>query len=198
VKFHPGSYIRHALLRALLPCAQAPALVLLPGCATPIPASAPASPLPYLISRDGALRYRLPQGWFDAPADTLADDRCVWLVRDDYAGSLTVREVHMRAVEKTDLEGEGLLQVAKLTAALETARKPGILRREPDRSRINGRNTVTYDVDYSGSGDRTRTVLLASEGRVFAVTALVNGAAPQGTEKDVFGVLQSFVAGLRL
>jgi hypothetical protein len=119
-------------------------------------------------------------------------------MRDDYAGSLTVRQVHLRAVERADLGGEGLLQVAKLTAALETSSKPGILAGEPERYHVNGREAVSYDVEYSGSGDRTRTVLLPADGHVYAFTALVNGTAPPGAVKEIFGVLQSFLAALRL
>ena len=168
------------------------------GCATPGPAAASAPAPSYSLSRDGGIRYRLPAGWFDVTSDTLSADRSVWLVRDDYAGSLTVRQVHVRAVERADLGGEGLLQVAKLTAVLETSSKPGTIAQEPDRYRVNGREGVSYDVEYSGSGDRTRTVLLAVDGRVYAFTALVNGTAPPGAVKEIFGVLQSFLAALHL
>lgn len=167
------------------------------GCATPGPAAA-NPPASYFVSRDGAIRYRLPAGWFDVTPDTVSVDRAVFLVRDDYAGSLTVRQVHIRAVDKADLGGEGLLEVAKLTAALETSSKPGMLAREPDRYPVNGREAVSYDVEYNGSGDRTRTVLLAVDGRLYALTALVNGTAPPGAVREIFGVLQIFIASLRL
>ncbi|HTY57289.1 MAG TPA: hypothetical protein VMF59_00670 [Bacteroidota bacterium] len=168
------------------------------GCAPPPPgAGTSSSSEVYAVSRDGTIRYRLPAGWFDAAADTLAADRTVWLVRDDYAGSLTVRQVHLRAVDAGDLGGEGLLQVAKLTAALESSTKPGIIAREPDRADVGGREAVSYDLEYRGSGDRTRTVLLASAGRIYAVTALVNGTAPPGAGKEIFALLGSFIAALR-
>lgn len=170
---------------------------LLPACVPPPPAAAPAAPVPYAVSRDGTIRYRLPAGWFDAAADSVAADRAVWLVRDDYAGSLTVRQVHVRALERGDLGGEGLLQVAKLTAALETSSKPGIVTREPGRTDIGGREAVTYDLEYNGSGDMTRTVVLASDGRIYAVTALVNGTARQEAGKEILAALQTFLEALR-
>jgi hypothetical protein len=166
------------------------------GCAAPAPAVSTAASSP-LLSRDRALLYRIPAGWFDVTSDTLAADCVAWLVREDYAGTLTVRQVHMQAVTSADLSGEGLLQVARLTAALETSSKPGMLARGPDRIEVNGKNAVSYDVEYSGSGDRTRTVLLVSPGKVYAVTALVNGTAPQGAGKEIFASLQSFLAALR-
>jgi hypothetical protein len=168
------------------------------GCATPGPAAAKIPPLPYFLSRDGAIRYHLPAGWFDVSADTVPAGRAVFLVRDDYAGSLTVRQVFMRAVNRGDLEGEGLLQVARLTAALDTSGRPGILVREPERYPVNGKEAVSYDVVYGGSGDMARTVLLAAEGRLYAFTAFVNGTAPPGAGKEIFGVLQTFIAGVRL
>ena len=194
---HLNCLVPRPFHRILLFCSIPCAVLLAGGCATPAPtaSSAPASPL--LLSRDGTVRYRLPAGWFDVTADTVAADRTIWLIRADYAGTLTVRQVHMRAVDRADLEGEGLLQVAKLTAALETSSKPGILAREPDHSQINGREAVSYDVEYSGSGDRTRTVLLAGDGQVYEITALVNGNAPPGAGKEIFAALQSFLSALR-
>ena len=183
---------RIPLLWACLPLG-----LLFGGCATTGPASAPAPAPAYFLSRDGAIRYRVPPGWFDATPDTVAAERTVWLVRDDYAGSLTVQQVHTRAVNRADLGGEGLLQVAKLTAALETSSRPGILSREPEHHPAGGKEAVSYDVEYSGSGDRTRTVLLAADGRIYAVRALVNGGAPPGAERDIFGVLQAFLSALR-
>jgi len=170
-------------------------LLILPGCANQVPVTVAAA---YSTSGDGTIHYRLPSGWFEVTPDSVEADRAVWLVRDDYAGSLTVQRVHLRAVDRTDLGGEGLLRVAKLTAALETSSKPGILSREPDRTKVNGREAVSYDVEYSGSGDRTRTVLLESGGRVYAVTALVNGGAPPDAEKEIFDVLQSFLVAMRM
>ena len=139
----------------------------------------------------------MPPGWFDGGEDTLASDRIVWLVRGDYAGSLSMRQVHMHSVDEGDIGGNGLLQVAKLTAALETSGKPGILVREPDHLRFNGSDAATYDVEYGGSGDRTRTVLFAAEGRVYAVTALVSGTAPPGAAREILADLQSFLSALR-
>lgn len=166
------------------------------GCAAPAPAVSNGAASP-LLSRDRALFYRLPAGWIDVTSDTLASDCAVWLVRGDYAGTLTVRQVHMQSLSSGDLGGEGLLQVARLTAALETSSKPGVLSHGPDRVEVNGKGAVSYDVDYSGSGDRTRTVLLVSGGRVYAVTALVNGTAPAGAGSEIFASLQSFLAALR-
>ena len=188
--FHPR-YIPLAPLALLLSIALS-----FTGCAPP-PGATTAAPESYSVSRDGTIRYRLPAGWFDAGADTLAADRAVWLVRDDFAGSLTIRPVHLRAVDTGDLAGEGLLQVAKLTASLESSTKPGVVAREPDRTEVGGREAVSYDLEFRGSGDRTRTVLLASAGRIYAVTALVNGSAPPGAGKEIFALLGSFVAALR-
>ena len=195
----PARRTFHSVACLIAPaCASLYVVLFLGGCATPGPAAASAPAPPYLLSRDGEIRYRLPAGWFEATPDTPVADRSVWLVRDDYAGSLLVRHVRIRAVERSDLEEEGLLRVAKLTAALETSTRPGVLVRGPERYHVNGREAVTYDVEYSGSGDRTRTVLLMADGRLYALTALVNGTAPPEAVKEIFGVLQAFLAAMRL
>jgi len=150
-----------------------------------------------VASRDGSVRYRMPAGWFDAGEDSLGARCSLWLMRGDYAGSLTVRQVHMRSLGAEDLAGDGLLEVARLTASLETTRQPGVLTRAPGRIAAGGKDAVSYDVEYTGSGDRTRTVLLDAGGSVVAVTALVNGSAPQGAAREIFGVLDEFLATAR-
>ena len=158
------------------------------------PSAVPAS---YLVSRDGSVRYRMPAGWFDAGEDSLSAECRLWLMRGDYAGSLTVRPVHLQGVEGEGLSGAGLLEVAKLTAALETSRRPGMLTRIPGRITAGGKEGASYDLEYPGSGDRTRTVLLAAGGDVIAVTALVSGSAPQDAAREIFGALDAFLATAR-
>jgi len=139
----------------------------------------------------------MPAGWFDAGEDSLSAECRLWLMRGDYAGSLTVRPVHLRAVDADGLSGAGLLEVAKLTAALETSRKPGMLTHVPERITAGGKEAVSYDLEYPGSGDRTRTVLLSAAGEVVAVTALVSGGAPEAAAREIFGALDAFLATAR-
>jgi hypothetical protein len=96
-----------------------------------------------------------------------------------------------------DLSREGLLEVARLTAALETSRRPAMLTRAPESISAGGKDAVSYELEFPGSGDRTRTVLVPGGGTILAVTALVSGSAPQGAAREIFGALDEFLATAR-
>lgn len=167
------------------------------GCTSVAPTAAP--PLlhqPYFLARDGAVRYRLPAGWFDATAESQGTDRAVFLVRGDYTGTLTMREVHVDSAARRDLSAIGLLQIARMTASLESGSAPGMIVREPETIRLNGREGCAYEVAYA-TGDRVRTVLVDTGERLYAVAALVNGSAAGGARRDIYAVQQAFVAALR-
>ncbi|HUI10769.1 MAG TPA: hypothetical protein VL221_10610 [Bacteroidota bacterium] len=189
-----GTHVPARLIVAF--CAALCSALVACGCA-PREGAATAPGVPALASRDGNIRYRMPPGWFDAGEDSLCSRCSLWLMRADYAGSLTVRPVHLRALGQGDLDAGGLLEVAKLTAALETSRRPGVLTRVPARTAAPGGEAVSYDVEYAGSGDRTRTVILGTGGSVYAVTALVSGNAPPGAAREIFGVLEAFLSSAR-
>jgi len=177
----------------LLSCAA----LLEAGCAARNGSAASSPAAPTFVSRDGSIRYRMPAGWFDAGEDSLSAECRLWLMRGDFAGSLTVRRLHMQAVDPGDLGTEGLIEVARLTAALETSRRPGMVTRLPDRITAGGKDAVSYDLEYTGSGDRTRTVLVTAGESVYAVTALVSGNAPRDAAREIFTVLDSFLATAR-
>jgi len=167
------------------------------GCGSaPSTAVPPLLHQPYFLARDGAVRYRLPAGWFDATGESQGTDRAVFLVRGDYGGTLTVHEVHVDAAARRDLPQIGLLQIARMTASLESGSKSGMVVREPETLRINGREGYVYEVEYS-SGDRVRTILVDTGERLYAVAALVNGGATGAATWDIFAAQQAFVAALR-
>jgi len=168
------------------------------GCAPRNGASSSGvPPASYIVSHDGSIHYRMPAGWFDAGGDSLSPESRLWLMRGDYAGSLTVRQVHVQAIDAGELSREGLLEVARLTSALETSRRPAMLARAPESISAAGRDAVSYELEFPGSGDRTRTVLVPGGGMILSVTALVSGSAPQGTAREIFAALDEFLATAR-
>lgn len=174
------------LLAAVLLCA---------GCAGAPPASVPLLRESAFLSRDGVMRYRIPTGWFDATADSQAVPRAVFLVRGDYAGSISVKELHVDQAARRDLIKTGLVQLAKLAAALETGSSGGVVARDPESIRVKGNEGARYDLEF-GSGDRVRTVLVDTGERFYAVAALVNAAAPERAAGEIFAAQQAFVQAL--
>ena len=167
------------------------------GCAGSSPSTAPP-PLhpPYFVSRDGGVRYRLPAGWFDATGESQEADRAIFLVRGDYAGTLTMHEVHVDPAARRSMAQGALLQIARLTASLESGSKSGLVVREPETVRWNGKEGCAYEVEYA-TGDRVRTILVDTGERLYAVAALVNNGAPPGVMREIYAAQQAFVAALR-
>lgn len=171
------------------------ALLLDAGCAGAPPAVVPLLQRPSFLARDGVVRYRIPAGWFDVTADSQATPVTVFLVRGDYAGSISVRELHVDAAARRDLVRTGPLQLAMLAAALETGTGGGILARDPESIRVKGKEGARYDLEF-GSGDRVRTVLMDTGERVYAVAAFVNGNAVDRAAGDIFAAQEAFIQAL--
>ncbi|MEW6510440.1 MAG: hypothetical protein AB1428_05715 [Bacteroidota bacterium] len=178
----------------------AAAWVLLPlllgdGCAAPPPPTPLLHP-PYFLSRDGNLRYRLPAGWFDATADSQGNGHAVFLVRGDYAGTLTVRELHADAAARKVVNRAGVLDVARLTVALESGSSSGLVVREPEQVKLSGKEACVYEV-RRGSGDIVRTYLLDTGERIYAVAALVSSDAPPPARREIQEVQEVFVGAMK-
>lgn len=198
--------IRREGRRVVVNCHRSPLLwtlalvgssLLVVGCASTPPTASPALYAPYLLSRDGALRYRVPAGWFPANTDSTEPEKLVFLVRNDYAGSLTVHEVHLDDNARSHLDGGGLLPLAQLTASLEAGSKSGILSSGPTMVRLNGKEVCSYEMEFRQNGDKMRVVLVDAGGHVYSVAALVNGSVGMRAVGEILTAQQAFVATLK-
>jgi hypothetical protein len=182
-------------LRHAVPLLLLIVVLLVAGCAGAPPALVPLATSPSFPSRDGVLRYRIPPGWFDATSDSQATTRSVFVVCGDYGGSISVKEMHVDAAARRDLARTGLVQMARLAAALETGEGAGIVAREPQSLRVKGREGATYDLEY-GSGERVRIVLVDTGTRIYGVSALVSGTTTQRAAEEIFTMQQAFIQAL--
>lgn len=127
----------------------------------------------YFPSRDGALQYRLPVGWFDATADSQATAHAIWLMRNDYGASITVDEVRLDAAARKEIERGGLLQLAQLVMALTTGEHGAMLLEPPAVVNVNGRLFCRYEMVASATRDTLRVALFDTGGKAYVVTALL-------------------------
>lgn len=147
----------------------------------------------YFSSRDGALQYRLPAGWFDATGDSSSSGNLVWLLREDYAATIAVQEIRLDEAARSEMAKGGLMKVAKITTMLATGDRPTLIRRAPEIVNINGREMCTYDLT-TAAREIVRVVLLDTGGKVYSVTAL---AAAGAKTDEVFEAELNFASGLR-
>jgi hypothetical protein len=167
------------------------------GCATP--SLTPTVPLhtEYFPSRDGVLQYRLPSGWFDATTDSQAVGHAIWLLRDDYAVSLMVDEMHIDDAARQTLGPEGLLQLAQLNMPLMAGDKAAMIQESPHVFRINGKEFCSYVLITSTARDTLRVVLFDTGTRVYTVMVLVQGGQRGISEGDVASLQDGFLKTLR-
>lgn len=186
---HPRPSHKLSLLLALLAAA-----LLWPGCGAPPPAPPPLS-ASYNISRDGYLHYRLPIGWFDVTADSQAHGNAIWLLRSDYAATITVNEIRIDENARSEIGRQGLAQLARLTMFLATHDKGALLQHPPEEFELHGHPCCSYELVMPSNGDILRTVLYDVGGKVYAVAALRTGAAKNLS--DLGDVQMSFLEGLK-
>ena len=185
------------ILSRLSPCACCLIVLLISGCSTAPPLNS-GSLHPYLFtSRDGMLRYRLPAGWFDATADSLAEGHLIWLLRSDYAASITVDEICLDAQARRQLGKANLLQLAQLTMPLVAGGKSAVVQLAPELRAINGREFCSYELVMPASGKKLRTILFDTGVKACAITILYEGTERTGTTQDIAVVQDGFVTSLR-
>jgi hypothetical protein len=146
------------------------------------------------ISRDGFLRFGVPRGWFTSPPDSLSSSVVVWLLRKDYAATLTVSEIVVDSAGEITVRREGLEPLARLTMNLVTGDHAGVLRRGPETFRLGNHSFCTYETETAGQGDVTRVAVFFTPSKIYEVTAL---ARKGEKEEGVFAAQQAFLKSLR-
>jgi hypothetical protein len=166
------------------------------GCSTTRPSSEVPTPASYLSSRNGLIFYRLPAGWFDATADFQSSRILLWLMRNDYAGSIVIKEVTLDAAAREGMERHRLLRLAQLTMSLATASTGATVVREPDVMKLNGKLVCSYET-MTSEHDTTRVLLLDTGSRVLEVRALAEGRSAEASAADIFSTQETLVKELR-
>ncbi len=172
-------------------------VVLIAGCATAPPASNVVLNTPYASSRDGALRYRLPAGWFDATADTQGAGHVIWLLRNDYAATIAVNEIHLDGAAREALRSGGVIRLANLSMALAAGGSSYTVVQQPEEMQVNGRPLSVCALTTTPANDILRVVLVDTGGKVYSITALVPGETKRGDQSEIFSVQDALVGSLR-
>ena len=169
----------------------------LAGCSSLSPVPSPTLHSPLLTSGDGAFQYRLPDGWFDATADTQAAGHVVWLLRNDYEATIAVSELHLDARARDAIRSAGVMGLAQLSMAFAAGQASYTVTQQPGELRVNGRPSCVYALVTAPAHDTVRVVLVDTGIHVYMVTALVVGATKGDDPQRIFGDQDAFVASLR-
>jgi hypothetical protein len=169
-------------------------ILLAAGCGAP-PPPPPSFSTTFSIARDGYLHYRLPAGWFDVTADSQAHGNAIWLLRSDYAATMTVNEIRIDTIARREIQHQGLIPLARLTMFLSTKEKGALLQRPPEEFQVQGHRCCSYELLIPSTGDLLRTILLDSGEKIYAVSALGTGGTNKG--EDLAAVQMAFLEALR-
>ena len=145
----------------------------------------------YIIARDGILQFSLPPGWFNASNDAHTPDETIWLVRNDYAATISVRIVNMDDDARRILHREGVLRLAELTMGLNAQ---VVITRRPEMIRAEGKEYCAYEALVAPENDAIRVALIDTGTRVYEVRAL---ASEKGSPAGVFTAQDEFLRRLR-
>ncbi len=144
-------------------------------------------------SRDGQLRYRLPVGWIDATADAPSADNLVWLVRDDYAAMLVLRQVTIDEATRRQISATGLGSLGDLLLSLSSSESGATIVKKPECSNLNGFSACTYEYVAGHPGDRVHIVLVDTGNRVFEVSTRAAASIPEESSQEIIGLQEAFV-----
>ena len=106
----------------------------------------------YFHSRDNIFYGRVPTGWFSATDDTLGESLTVWLLKEDFSATITVREIKLDSLSRKQVDNEGLALLASMSRAFKN-----IVAVRAGYSEIGSLNfgagihLPKFDVDYSFS-----------------------------------------------
>ena len=148
----------------------------------------------YFTSRNGLLRYRLPVGWLNASNDSLSSNAAVWLVRSDFAATLSVKEVVIDAETRREVQRTGLKRVAELTLALASGERGVSIVHPPQLSSLGRGTACTYEYMTGHPNDRVHVVLIDTGTIVYEVSLLMTEKA--GSTADVVALQEAFVRNL--
>ncbi len=163
------------------------------GSASPLVSLQPQ----YLTSRNGALQYRCPVGWFDATADTQAAGHVIWLLRNDYGATIAVSGLYLDAAAREEVRAGGMARLAELTMTLAAGGKPYVVERSPEALSMNGWRGCTYELATSPDGDLLRVALVDGGKSLYMVTALCTDDAQRGQREAMRGAQDAFLSSLR-
>ncbi len=188
------------------------AACLLAACSgTPDPGPRPAAGAAYryassaamttarIATPDKSLSVLLPRGWKETADPEGAPAIVLWMVREDYAGSISFQPLSMDPGLYLKLRRDGLVAIAKVSLSLKRQRAQDsiLVVQPPETFTQSGRPFAAYEYSI----DRGRTVIrivVFDSGTRFFECALMpsSGIASAGDNRDLMEVQQSVLATL--
>ena len=180
----------------ILNCWLVALFLLMAACASTPPASLFRFEPNLLESRNGRLRFKIPEGWLNATNDSATAASIIWLVRSDYAATLSVREVGVDTETRREIERSGLVRLADLTLALASSEQGVTVLHQPELASVHGNNICRYAYVAGNSSDRVQVVLLDTGSKVYEIKILETKKMQRDSRENTWDFPKAFVQNL--
>lgn len=150
-------------------------------------------------SSDGALKGRVPQGWFVSTDRELVPHLAAWLIRDDYAASLTFQEIMIDQNTERWIEKNGLVLLAEVSFRLKQAEQPTAqMVMPPSEFSIQGKEFCRYEYVSEKDGAPIGVVVFRLRTRFFESVVLPTGnALSQQQLQQLLNVQEAILASIQ-
>ncbi len=140
---------------------------------------------------NGLFSGSVPQGWIVSD-DSIAPGLACWLLREDFAASIAMRELHPDKLSRERISHDGLKLLAAISAGFH---EDAPVTMEPQEFEIRGRKYCSYEIGKSVN--RKRLVLFESGGRYFECEAgAVKGEWRPSEINTLFSIQQSVLSSI--
>lgn len=170
--------------------------LLLAGCASAPRSVEPHFSQEYFTSKGGQLRYKLPGGWLNATNDSPSANTIIWLVRSDFAATLSVKELKIDAETRLEINRRGLSRLAELTLALESSERGISVAQSPQILPLRNMNVCRYEYLIGYPTNRMRVLLVDTGVTVYEVQVLMTENIRGENTNEVAAAQDAFVQNL--
>jgi hypothetical protein len=157
----------------------------------------------YLTARNGQLHYKLPLGWLNAAEEAPSSSDIIWLVRNDLAATLSVRELVIDSATRQEIdhsnrqaEKSGLQKVAELTSSLASRGEGATMIKPPEPITVNDTEGCVYEYMAGNSPDKVRVVLYDTGTKLYEIRMVATGSIGPDTASTLAALQKEFVRNL--
>ena len=130
---------------------------------------------------DGALIARIPMGWNSPPSDTLPSGVDAWLVSDDRAAFMALREINLDRPTGQRVRQEGLELLARLSIAFRSDSAHAAASVPVKASVLNDLKVCSYEL--ATAGEWKSVIVMTLKGRFYECEANVAGGTAEVTRR---------------
>ncbi|HZY10564.1 MAG TPA: hypothetical protein VFF29_05360 [Bacteroidota bacterium] len=171
--------------------------ILLASCAASLP-----YPIDYPLTRetfqsyDGVLRGQVPQGWFVSAGDSLVPDLLVWLIKEDYTTTITIRELKLNGLSEQYVRQKGLSVLANLSYSLLSDKSlTDSHKLDITEFKMGDKEFCSYEI--KDAGNQRRIVLFTIGGKYYECEArFLKGKLSETERLRLFTIQQSVLSSM--